>query len=552
MRYLKCGEVILINGRGKANGGSPKNIGIHGIKSLLEHPRKGSSALLIYFPLRDGGFPNLTKLNGGGSLSPTTALLSLAVASQHHDLVSLASFQRRRCYDEVAEIDCKANKLPDNTMATTTTTAAGNADPPPPSPSPASSKTGFLKTCFNGGGWSSLAIFLAIAIICCYTGILLQRCMDASPLVTTYPDIGALAFGRRGRLAVTIFMYLELFLVAATTSTSSSRPPGSTAKQGFVLAATLAVLPTTWFSSLGVLAYVAAAGALATVVLVASVMWVAVFDGVGFHERERLVHWAGLPAAVLFICFLVSTLSYGFMGIIGYLMYGDALMSQVTLNLPSGKVSSKIAIYTTLVNPLTKYALVVTPIVRAGSIICGVLVLSRPCPSPRPSRSRVLCVLLRTAIVVATAVVALAVPFFVDVVALTGALLSCTATMLLPSLCFLRVRAKVGPKKLWMETVACVGIVVVGLTESVGVLGLLVAYVPGGTDWFGGRHRINPPYESVALEIQLLPITGGGHQISRWSLASRWKFISKEAPTVSVAIFGGHQISRSLCVSTNG
>nr|CAB3480334.1 unnamed protein product [Digitaria exilis] len=75
-----------------------------------------------------------------------------------------------------------------------------------------------------------------------------------------------------------------------------------------------------------------------------------------------------------------------------------------------------------------------------------------------------------------------------------------------------------------------------GLTKSVGALGLLVAYVPGGP--------IDPPYESVAVEIQLLNI--------RWSLASRWKFVSKEAPPVSVAIFAGHRISRSLCVSTNG
>ncbi|KAH0670235.1 hypothetical protein KY290_025656 [Solanum tuberosum] len=40
-------------------------------------------------------------------------------------------------------------------------------------------------------------------------------------------------------------------------------------------------------------------------------------------------------------------------------------MSQITLNLPIGKISSKIAIYTTLVNPITKYALVVSPIATA-------------------------------------------------------------------------------------------------------------------------------------------------------------------------------------------
>ncbi|OEL30239.1 hypothetical protein BAE44_0008742 [Dichanthelium oligosanthes] len=64
-------------------------------------------------------------------------------------------------------------------------------------------------------------------------------------------------------------------------------------------------------------------------------------------------------------------------------MYGDALMSQVALNLPSGKVSSKIAIYTTLVNPLTKYALVVAPIAEAVEAALGV------------GKSRPLCVLVR-------------------------------------------------------------------------------------------------------------------------------------------------------------
>lgn len=38
--------------------------------------------------------------------------------------------------------------------------------------------------------------------------------------------------------------------------------------------------------------YAAAGGALASVALVACVMWVAVFDGVGFHERGRVVIWA--------------------------------------------------------------------------------------------------------------------------------------------------------------------------------------------------------------------------------------------------------------------
>jgi vesicular inhibitory amino acid transporter len=41
--------------------------------------------------------------------------------------------------------------------------------------------------------------------------------------------------------------------------------------------------------------------------------------------------------------------------------------------------------------------------------------------------------------------------------------------MLLPSLCYLRVRAKVGYKKPWLETAACVAIAVVG--AAIVVLG---------------------------------------------------------------------------------
>ncbi|EHA8588185.1 putative Amino acid transporter AVT1A [Cocos nucifera] len=64
------------------------------------------------------------------------------------------------------------------------------------------------------GGWLSLILLFVTAVICCYTGLLLQRCMDSNVLVKTYPDIGELAFGRKGRLIVATFMYLELYLVA--------------------------------------------------------------------------------------------------------------------------------------------------------------------------------------------------------------------------------------------------------------------------------------------------------------------------------------------------
>ncbi|XP_048548157.1 amino acid transporter AVT1J-like [Triticum urartu] len=79
------------------------------------------------------------------------------------------------------------------------------------------------------------------------------------------------------------------------------------------------------------------------------------------------------------------------------------------------------------------------------------------------SNSAVLRALVRTGLVVGTTVVAQAVPFFADVVGLTGALFGCTTTMLLPCLCYLRVRSKTGGVvKTGLETAACLAILAVG------------------------------------------------------------------------------------------
>ncbi|XP_073105749.1 amino acid transporter AVT1I isoform X2 [Elaeis guineensis] len=325
------------------------------------------------------------------------------------------------------------------------------------------SKTGttFFKTCFNGVN--------ALAVICCYTGILLQRCMDSNVLVKTYPDIGELAFGRKGRLIVATFMYLELYLVATEFlilegdnleklfpykfDIGTWKIGG---KQGFVLLAALVILPTTWLRSLSILAYVSLGGVLSCLIVVASVVWSGAADGVGFHKRGVLLRWSGIPTAVslyafcfsghavfptmytamrdrtmfsrvLFVCFGLCFLNYGLMAVLGYLMYGQSLKSQVTLNLPVGKLSSKIAIYTTLINPFTKYALVVTPVANAVEDWFQV------------SKNRSICIVIRTILVVSNVVLALTVPFFGYVMAFTGSVLSSTATMLLPCACYLKV-----------------------------------------------------------------------------------------------------------------
>ncbi|KAK2639830.1 hypothetical protein Ddye_027625 [Dipteronia dyeriana] len=167
------------------------------------------------------------------------------------------------------------------------------------------------------GGWLTLIVFLLVAILCWYTGLLLRRCTDAHPLIKSYPDIGELAFGYKGRALVSILMYLELYLVAMEFlilegdnldklfpnmdfKIGSLKIGG---RQAFVQLTALIILPKTWLKSLGVLAYVSAAGVLASVILPCCVLWVGAVDAVGFHTRGLLLNWGGMPTAISLIAF---------------------------------------------------------------------------------------------------------------------------------------------------------------------------------------------------------------------------------------------------------
>ncbi len=143
------------------------------------------------------------------------------------------------------------------------------------------------------------------------------------------------------------------------------------------------------------------------------------------------------------------------MAILGYLMYGENLKSQVTLNLPIRKINTKIAICTTLINPLTKYAVMITPIATA---------IEDKFPL---KNSRYISILVRTAIVISTVVVALTVPFFGYVMAFIGAFLSVTASMLLPCLCYLKINKTA--RSFGLELIIILGILLIG--SFIGVVG---------------------------------------------------------------------------------
>ncbi|XP_057957123.1 amino acid transporter AVT1I isoform X1 [Malania oleifera] len=372
--------------------------------------------------------------------------------------------------------------------------------------------TSFFKTCFNGlnalsgvgilsvpyalssGGWLSLILLLLIAVSAFYSGLLITRCMDADTNIKTYPDIGEFAFGKKGRMVASFFMNTELYLVVTGFlilegdnlynlfpdmgfEIAGIRIGG---RQSFVIFVALIILPTVWLYSLSLLSYISASGVLASIIILGSILWAGTFDGIGFHGKGTLLNLNGISTAaslyafcycahpvfptlytsmrnkrqfskVLLFCFVFCTICYASMAVLGYLMFGSKVESQVTLNLPTEKLSSKVAIFTTLVNPISKYALMGTPIVNAVERYF-----------PRFDKKRSFSYFIRTALVISTVIVALAVPFFGYLMSLVGAFLSVTASMLLPCLWYLKISGNY--RSFGLESMIICGIMLMGIS----------------------------------------------------------------------------------------
>ncbi|KAF7006064.1 hypothetical protein CFC21_021136, partial [Triticum aestivum] len=247
----------------------------------------------------------------------------------------------------------------------------------------------------------------------------------------------------------------------------------------FAILTTLVVMPTTWLRDLSCLSFISAGGVVASIVIVACLFWAGLVDHVGVNKSEgTALNLPGIPIAiglygycysghgvfpniysslkksnqfnaVLFTCIALSTVLFAGAAVMGYIMFGETTESQFTLNMPPNLMSSKIAVWTTVTNPITKYALTMTPLA---------LSLEELLPSNRQTYGNI--IMLRSALVLSSLVVALSVPFFGLVMSLVGSLLTMFVAYILPCACFLAIlRSTVT----WSQIVLCVFIIVVGL-----------------------------------------------------------------------------------------
>lgn len=346
------------------------------------------------------------------------------------------------------------------------------------------------------GGWLGLSILLIFAVLSFYTGMLLRYCLDSEPGLGTYPDIGQAAFGTAGRVVISVILYVELYaccveyIILESDNLSSLFPNAKISLGGFeldshhffALMTTLAVLPTVWLRDLSVLSYISAGGVIASVLVVLCLFWIGLVDNVGIHSEGTVLNLGTLPVAiglygycysghavfpniytsmaqpnrfpaVLLACFGICTLMYAGVAYMGYTMFGEETESQFTLNLPQDLVASKVAVWTTVVNPFTKYALTMSPVAMS---------LEELIPSNH-MKSHMYAICIRTALVISTLLVALSIPFFGLVMSLIGSLLTMLVTLILPCACFLSI---LRGKATRFQIAVCIIIIAVGVVSS--------------------------------------------------------------------------------------
>lgn len=343
------------------------------------------------------------------------------------------------------------------------------------------------------GGWLGLVILVLFALLAWYTGVLLRRCLDSKEGLQTYPDIGHAAFGTTGRIAISVILYIELYaccieyLILESDNLSKLFPNvhltiGSLTLNShvfFAILTTIIVMPTTWLRDLTCLSYISVGGVIASILVVICLFWIGVVDHVGFENKGATLNLPGIPIAIglygycysghgvfpniysslknrnqfpsiLFTCIAFSTILFAAAAVMGYKMFGESTESQFTLNLPENLLVSKIAVWATVANPITKYALTITPLAMS---------LEELLPRSQQKYSNI--IMLRSALVASTLLIALSVPFFALVMSLIGSLLAMLVTYILPCACFLAI---LKTKVTWYQITACSFIIIVGVS----------------------------------------------------------------------------------------
>ncbi|KAK7319020.1 hypothetical protein RJT34_03729 [Clitoria ternatea] len=324
------------------------------------------------------------------------------------------------------------------------------------------------------GGWASSFLLIGLGVVCAYSSHLLGKCLEKNPKLRSYVDIGGQAFGAKGRFLAATFIYMEIFmvLVAYTISLHDNLitiflgthmrlhlAKLSTA-QLLSIGAVLIALPSLWLRDLSSISFLSTCGILMSLVIFVSLAYTAIFGGVQFHHRIPVLHLHNIPlifginissygghivfpnlhksmkdpskfTKVSIVSFTIVIAFYTAMGFMGSKMFGPNVDSQVTLSMPRKQIVTKIVLWATVLNPMTKYALGFAPFA---------IQLEHRLPSSMSKRTKMI---IRGSVgsflLLVILTLALSVPYFEHVLCLTGSLLCVALCLIFPCAFYMKI-----------------------------------------------------------------------------------------------------------------
>ncbi|KAH6768185.1 Transmembrane amino acid transporter family protein [Perilla frutescens var. frutescens] len=319
----------------------------------------------------------------------------------------------------------------------------------------------------ENGGWASAFLLVGLGAICAYSSCLIGKCMHKNPKSRDYKDIGNEAFGSKGRIIATTFIYLEIFMalvsytislhdnlsnIFAGVSLNSSWAHLSTS-QLLAVIAVLVALPSLWLRDLSSISFLSIAGILMSLLIFSTVAYTAVFGGVRANHHIPVLQIHKIPAIsglyifsfaghivfpnlytsmkdpskftkVSIVSFSMVTILYTTLAFMGAKMFGHEVSSQITLSMPQNLTVTKIALWATVLTPMTKYALEFAPfaIQLEGSFP----------PSIKPRTKMIIRGTVGSILLLIILALALSVPYFEHVLSLTGSLVSVGICIVFP------------------------------------------------------------------------------------------------------------------------
>ncbi|XP_049370000.1 amino acid transporter AVT1H [Solanum verrucosum] len=321
----------------------------------------------------------------------------------------------------------------------------------------------------ENGGWMSSIILIGLGIICAYTSHLLGKCLQKNPKSKDYKDIGHQAFGTKGRIIVTSFIYLEIFmaLISYTISlhdnlsivfiNTNLKLKGIlfhlSTSQILTTIAILIAIPTLWLRNFSSISFLSSGGIFMSLLIFVTVACTAIFGGIKANHQIPFLHLQNIPSIsglyifsyaghivfpniytamkdpskftkVSIVSFSLVTTLYISLGFMGAKLFGPQVSSQITLSMPHDQIITKFALWATILTPMTKYALEFAPIA---------IELEENLPSSMKSKVKMMIRgIVGSILLLVILILALSVPYFEHVLSLTGSLVGVGICVIFP------------------------------------------------------------------------------------------------------------------------